>query len=224
MKKFNHLAYKEWIKTRWYMAIAMAICIGVIIYMFVSIKRNIGIWGAEQYFANIILEKGIVVGRFKLLPILTALLIGLPQFVPEISDKRIKLSLHLPMRNNSIIYSMTLYGVLMFAAIMGISVLLLTFLMSFCFPAEIIIPELQTLFPWILGGMSCYFFISMIAMEPLWRFRFVYIVFAYFVLRLFFLPYGLANAVTAYPLLIVITLIAGSSILYTSHRFNKGDF
>lgn len=206
------------------MAIAMALCIGVVIYMFIAIRKNLEIWGAAQYFANIILEKGVVVNRFKLIPILTALLIGLPQYVPEITDKRIKLSLHLPMRNTAIIYSMAIYGALAFLAIMTVSVLLLSFLMSFCFPAEITIPEILTLVPWVLGGLTCYFFISMIAMEPLWRYRFIYMVFAYFVLRLFFLPYGLANAVTAYPVLIAITIISCLSIIYTSHRFNKGDF
>ncbi len=223
MEKFSHLAYKEWIKTRRYIAIAVAISIGIVLYIFFSIKHDLDIWGPAQYFANIIQGKEVVTGRFKFIPVITALLIGLPQFVPEVTDKRIKLSLHLPMRNTTIIYSMVLYGFGVLAVIMTVASLLLTLLMSVCFPAEIIIPELQTIVPWILGGITCYFFIAMIAMEPLWRFRFVYMVFAYFVLRLFFLSYGLGNAVTACPLLIAVTLISGSSIIYTSHRFNKGE-
>lgn len=223
MEKFSHLAYKEWIKTRWYIAIAVAISIGIVFYIFFSIKHDLDIWGPAQYFANIIQGKEVVTGRFKFIPVITALLIGLPQFVPEVTDKRIKLSLHLPMRNTAIIYSMVLYGFGVLAVIMTVASLLLTLLMSVCFPAEIIIPELQTIVPWILGGITCYFFIAMIAMEPLWRFRFVYMVFAYFVLRLFFQSYGLGNAVTACPLLIAVTLISSSSIIYTSHRFNKGE-
>lgn len=223
MKKFSHLAYKEWIKTRWYIAIAVAINIGIALYIFFARRHDLEIWGPAQYFANIILEKGVVISKFKYIPIITALLIGLPQFVPEVTDKRIKLSLHLPMRPTAIIYSMALYGFVVIAAIMALAVLLLTILLSVNFPAEIIIPTLQTAVPWIFGGFTCYFLIAMIAMEPLWRFRFVYLIFAYFVLRLFFLSYGLGNAVTAYPLLIVITLIASSSIIYTSHRFNKGE-
>ncbi len=223
MDKLKHLSYKEWIKTRWYIAIAAAISIGVVFYIFFSIRRDIDIWGASQYFANIILEKDVVISKFKLIPVVIALLVGLPQFVPEVTDKRIKLALHLPMRNTAIIYSMILYGFVMIAVIMAIAVALLAILLTFCFPAEIIAPELQTLVPWVLGGFTCYFFIAMIAMEPLWRFRFVYIIFAYFVLRLFFHSYGLGNAVTAYPVLIVITLIASSSIIFTSHRFNKGE-
>ncbi len=224
IEKLNRLAYKEWIKTRWYMLIALAVSLGMVIYIFFSIKHELNVWGATQYFANIILEKGVVVGKFKFIPVITALLIGLPQFVPEVTEKRIKLSLHLPMNNTAVIYSMVLYGFAAVAAILTVATLLLTLLMSICFPAEIIIPELQTIVPWILGGISCYFFIAMIAMEPLWRFRFVYMIFAFFVLRLFFLSYGLGNAVTAYPVLIAVTLIASSSILFTSHRFNKGDY
>lgn len=223
MKKLSHLAYKEWIKTRWYMAIAAAIAIGIVLYIFISVRRELDIWGPAQYFANIILEKSVVIGKFKFVPIIIALLIGLPQFIPEVTDKRIKLSLHLPMSDTVIIYSMALYGFVAFTTIMGISTLLLTILLAFCFPVEIIIPELLTAVPWILGGITCYFFIAMTAMEPLWRYRFVYVVFAYFVLRLFFLPYGLGNAVTAFPLLAAVTLISSLSIIYTSQRFNKGE-
>ena len=46
---------------------------------------------------------------------------------------------------------------------------------------------------------------------------------AYFILRFFYLGYGTGNAVTAYPILLVITLISSLSVIYTSHRFNKGE-
>ena len=106
-----------------------------------------------------------------------ALLIGLSQFVPEVTDKRIKLSLHLPMENTTVIYSMVLFGFAIITAIQLISVLLLTLFMSVYFPSEIIIPSLQTILPWILGGMTCYFFIAMISLEPIWKYRFLYIIF-----------------------------------------------
>ena len=63
----------------------------------------------------------------------------------------------------------------------------------------------------------------MIAFEPIWKFRFCYMLVAYFILRFFYLGYGTGNAVTAYPILLVITLISSLSVIYTSHRFNKGE-
>ena len=57
----------------------------------------------------------------------------------------------------------------------------------------------------------------------MWKFRFGYILIAYFTLRFFYLGYGVGNAVTAYPLLLIITLISSLAVIYTSHRFNKGE-
>lgn len=179
--------------------------------------------GASQYFSSLILEKAIFFGSFKYVPVIVALLIGLSQFIPEVTDKRIKLSLHLPVKNTAIIYSMVLYGFVIITAILLISILLLTLLISVYFPAEVIIPSLQTILPWVLGGITCYFFIAMISLEPIWKYRFLYIIFVYFVLRLFFYSYGLGNAVTIYPFLFIITLISSVSVIYTSHRFNKGE-
>ena len=50
-----------------------------------------------------------------------------------------------------------------------------------------------------------------------------HILIAYFTLRFFYLGYGVGNAVTAYPLLLIITLISSLAVIYTSHRFNKGE-
>ena len=223
IEKLKHLIYKEWLKTRWYATIALLLSVGTVIYIFISIRSDLNLLGAPQYFSSLILEKSIFFGKFKYIPIITALLIGLSQFVPEVTDKRIKLSLHLPMENTTVIYSMVLFGFAIITAIQLISVLLLTLFMSVYFPSEIIIPSLQTILPWILGGMTCYFFIAMISLEPIWKYRFLYIIFVYFVLRLFYYSYGLGNAVTIYPILFIITLISSVSVIYTSHRFNKGE-
>ena len=97
IEKLKHLIYKEWLKTRWYATIALLLSLGTVIYIFISIRSDLNLLGAPQYFSSLILEKSIFFGKFKYIPIITALLIGLSQFVPEVTDKRIKLSLHLPM-------------------------------------------------------------------------------------------------------------------------------
>lgn len=224
IKQLKHLVYKEWIKIRWYAAVALLLNLGTVLFLAFSVKSIIWHWGASQYFASLILEKPIFFGTFKYIPVLTALLIGLSQFIPEITDKRIKLSLHLPVKNTVTIYSMVLFGFSVMAAILSISTLLLMLFFSFCFPTEITQAVWITLIPWILGGITCYFFIAMISLEPVWKYRFLYIIFVYFILQLFYFPYGLGNAITSYPLLLVITLISSISIIYTSHRFNKGEY
>ena len=89
IEKLKHLIYKEWLKTRWYATIALLLSLGTVIYIFISIRSDLNLLGAPQYFSSLILEKSIFFGKFKYIPIITALLIGLSQFVPEVTDKRI---------------------------------------------------------------------------------------------------------------------------------------
>ena len=194
--QIKHLLYKEWLKTRWFAAVSLLLGIILSTYACIDALSSFHSLGGAFFYSTLLSGNISLMGQLKYLPLGVALLIGLSQFMPEITNKRIRLTLHL---------------------------LITTITMAVCFPAEITIPVWQTLFPWLLGGMTSYFFVAMIAFEPIWKFRFCYMLVAYFILRFFYLGYGTGNAVTAYPILLVITLISSLSVIYTSHRFNKGE-
>ncbi len=160
---------------------------------------------------------------YRFIPLGIALLIGLSQFVPEITDKRIKLALHLPLHNLQIIYIMVVYGFVLLFLTMIPGILIFTGLISVYLPAEITIPVLQTMSPWLLGGFCAYFLIATIALEPAWKFRFLYILISYKVLTLFFMYLSIGNAVSLLPVLCLITGLSGIAPVYTSYRFNKGQ-
>ena len=96
----------------------------------------------------------------------SSLLIGLPQFLPEITNKRIRLTLHLPVGCTAVVYTMVLYGLAVFCCCTLLPALLITVItLAVSFPAEVTVATLQTLLPWLLGGMTAYFFTAMIAFE-----------------------------------------------------------
>lgn len=221
--QIKHLLYKEWIKTRWYAAVGLAGSLILSVYACIDAVSMLHDMGGAFFYSTLLTGNIALMTQLKYLPLAIALLIGLPQFLPEITNKRIRLTLHLPVGSTAVVYTMVLYGLAVFCCTLLPALLITTGTLAACFPAEVVVATLQTLLPWLLGGMTAYFFTAMIAFEPVWKFRFGYILIAYLTLRFFYLGYGVGNAVTAYPLLLVITLVSSLAVIYTSHRFNKGE-
>lgn len=223
MTILKHLIYKEWLKTKWFATIALSLNIGVLIYIVISLRSSFLSVGGVAYLSALMTYKTQFFSIYRYIPLALALLIGISQFAPEITDKRIKLALHLPLSNLRIIYTMVLYGCALLALCMIPGILIFTGLISIYLPAEITVPVLQTMLPWMLGGFCAYFLIAMIALEPVWKFRFLYILVSYKVLSLFFMQLSIGNAVSLLPLLCLITCLSGIAPVYTSYRFNKGQ-
>lgn len=223
MTILKHLIYKEWLKTKWFISIALLLNLGVMIYIFISFRSHFLSVGGVTYLSTLMTHKTPFFSLYRYIPLVTALLVGIPQFIPEIADKRIKLALHLPLPNLLIIYAMIIYGFVGMLFILLPGILVFASLISVYLPAEITIPSLQTMCPWILGGFCAYFLCAMIALEPVWKFRFLYILVSYKVLTLFFMYLPIGNAVTLLPVLGLITCLSGIAPVFTSYRFNKGQ-
>ncbi|MBO9634438.1 MAG: hypothetical protein J7578_15090, partial [Chitinophagaceae bacterium] len=151
------------------------------------------------------------------------LLIGLSQFIPETVDKRIKLSLHLPINEEGIVLKMVGIGttvvllifVLLFAVIYGWSLVY--------FPVEIVNKTALSLIPWFLSGLAAYFLSSFVILEPIWKYRILYLITGGAFITLFFK----SNVSGSYqpailPLLICVLMLSISS-LFSIYRFRKGE-
>lgn len=223
MPILQHLIYKEWLKTKWFALIALFLHLGVVVYIFLSLRSSFVSAGGVTYLSMLMTYKIQFFSLYRYIPLVMALLIGLSQFLPEVTDKRIKLSLHLPVKNLKIIYAMVLYGFTLLLLTLLPGLLLFVALTSVYLPAEIVTPALYTLCPWVLAGCCAYFLMAMIALEPMWKFRFLYLLVSYKILTLFLMDYAYGNAVTLIPVLVAITCISSVAPIYTSYRFNKGQ-
>lgn len=219
----KHLIYKEWIKIKWFALISTIVSVAVMVYIFCAVASSLSGTSPELIVADMLNKKAQFFGAFKFVPLFVAALIGFSQFLPEVADKRIKLALHLPVSGLKVIYSMVLFGFAVMAAIILMSQLLFVAGMQFYFPAEVIVPAMKTMLPWILGGVTAYFLIAMVAMEPVARFRFLYVIVGYLLLAVFMKRYALGNAETILPILWGLTFVSSIAILFTSHRFIKGE-
>lgn len=179
--------YKEWIKTRRIVWLCLLISIGFVIYTQVRIGRVIELRDAAHLWEIIITKEVVFIEVLKYIPLLLGVLLAIAQYVPEIHQKRLKLTLHLPVNQKKIIFTMAGFGLLSLFAIY-----IINFVWLWMFLQQILAPEitsriLLTAFPWYIAGIVGYAFTSWICVEPTWKFRVVNSLFAIGFLRLLYL-------------------------------------
>jgi len=198
---------------------SLIIGVGAILYLFIELNSNIINSGGK---ANYIYNWFTMGGRdhfaiLQNLPLIFAILIGVSQYYPEVSGKRIKLTLHLPSHNTTLLYLMVMYGFLVITSIFMLMLALYYSVELSVFPAQIGAMSLNAITPWMLKGLIAYFFVSFVAMEPTLKFRFVYSV----AIVLFFT--AIIHKSANYPLLLTTLLVSSLSILYSAKRFIIGE-
>ena len=115
MKPIWHLFYKEWIKTRTAFFCSLLVGVGVVFYIFIGVENKITLMGAKNYTLNILYSNPPVIyySLLRYLPLLAAVSIGISQYVPEVAQRRIRLTLHLPVGNRTLFIGMAFYGLLL---------------------------------------------------------------------------------------------------------------
>lgn len=160
--------------------------------------------------------------QFKYIPFLAGLVVALTQFIPEINMKRLKLTLHLPMRENNILVQMMSVGIVSLILLFALAILILSVITLNFFPVEMLQSVLITTIPWFLAGLVAYFAVSMIILEPLWSRRILLILISYGFISCLFKSYWYNLYSNSLLMFIVLGLFFSTSILLSAHRFRKG--
>lgn len=165
------LLYKEWKKTKWFNIGIFGLGVLLLIYIFMSLSRSFRFAGMEHLWDVVINRDQFLFRDLKYFPLAAGLCLGLAQFVPEIIEKRIKLSLHLPLSERRIILLMLAFGQFVLLAVFLVHVLAVLVFSQFYFPQEFLISMLVTVLPWYIAGLVAHSFVGMICLEPTWKRR-----------------------------------------------------
>lgn len=165
------LLYKEWKKTKWFSIGILSLGILLLSYIFMKLGRSFRFVGMEHLWDVVVNRDQFLFRDLKYFPLVAGLCLGLAQFVPEIIQKRIKLSLHLPLTERRIILLMLGYGQLLLLGMFVIQILGLVVFAQIHFPPEFIISMMYTIAPWYVAGLVAHSFIGMICLEPTWKRR-----------------------------------------------------
>ena len=179
--------YKEWIKMRWFCLVAALFLAGFTAYALLRVQRVITFKGAAHIW-EVMLEKEVVfIDILQYLPVLLGVLLALVQFIPEMTHKRLKLTLHLPFPQRKMILLMTGMGLAALAVLSAVQAFVLWCYFHTLLAPELVSRILLTSLPWYLAGLALYPLAAWVCLEPTWRRRVADILVAVGVCRLFFL-------------------------------------
>ncbi len=220
---YRSIFYKEWLKIRW--ALALFLLLGLIVLgnIFLNVRYGVRFMDAHDYWYRIIIQGANYAASLKYIPLLAGLGLAIAQYFPEIVSQRIKLTFHLPIRENKVLLIQHGFGLVCLLAVFATYLLVFIIGSAVYFPPEIIHMMLTTILPWFLGGLAAYSLAALIMLEPLWLYRVLYAVIAYGFVTQFYIrvvPLAYTKVLWVFALMAVITVIV---ILFSGYRFRKGE-
>ncbi|MDR1624561.1 MAG: hypothetical protein LBS04_06280 [Tannerellaceae bacterium] len=215
--------YKEWIKTRRILLLSLVVFAALITYIFINVEQMFRINGATQVWTETILKDISVLTRIQWLPLILSVLFGVSQFVPEMSNKRLKLTLHLPMPENKIMFSMLAFGLSGLLILYAITYMAILGGLNIYYPPEIVWSMVEASLPWFLAGLAGYLFVAWICIEPVWRHRVFNTLIAAYALTFFMISAKSGAYMPFIPYLLAIIIVAHFFSFYSMYRFKDGS-
>ncbi|MCL3779525.1 hypothetical protein EMN47_03890 [Prolixibacteraceae bacterium JC049] len=216
------IIYKEWLKTRYFVAFIVLVGLAIHIYSFLTIGHSFRNTGRAELWDLIVNRSHFIFPSLKYFPLFAGLLIGVTQMVPEMVDKRLKLTMHLPVREKTMTTYLIAYGLILLTTVFILfNVVLATFL-HLNFAWEITATTLSTTLVWYLSGLAAYLLSVFCITEPTWKRRIPNILLSLLLLHFFFITdYPAAYGYFTFGLVLLILIY--STFIYNSiHRFKTG--
>lgn len=218
----NFFFYKEWLKTNRLVYISTATIIALSIYIVINFGRSYTIAGANELWEYMLKGRDSMSTDIEFLPLIIGIVLALSQYIPEMHNKCLKLTLHLPVKPMYSLYAMLAYGV---------AVLLSQALLSICtietgilhiFPHEIRYSIILTIIPWYLGAIAAYLLSAWIILEPTWKRRVLYLLLAIPIISIYYLSSTPGAYGKIMPLLILFTPTLSLLAPMSVYRFKEG--
>lgn len=216
------LIFKEWVKTRKVFFICLAFAVCVTLYAVLMMKRLIELKGVEHLWLIMLLKDNTFIDIIKYVPMVVGLAVGVAQMAPEMAQKRLKLTLHLPYPQMKLVGLMLLTGLMELLVIYLVQGVIIAVFDSTVIPSELVSRIMLTTLPWFFAGFTAYLFVTAICLEGTWRRRVIMALLGIAVLMVYFLqPVPEAYNGMLF-LLIVVTLLLSLLSFGSIDRFKEG--
>lgn len=216
------LFFKEWLKTRIAVILSVVATMGLCAYILLNISRVIASHGMMAVWDTLLNRDTLLIELLRFVPLVIGILLGVTQVLPEMAQKRIKLTLHLPVDNWKSIGTMVLYGAVVMVGLAVLNLGTCFIVMCQWLPAEILRHIFLTALVWYLAGVLAYFFTVWIALEPTWKMRIPELLFAAACLRGFYMS-PMPEAYNAFlPIMVVFTILCSALPMLSIDRFKQG--
>lgn len=221
------LLYKEWLKIRWSYSGFALINLIIVLSICISVYNDFRFYPANQIFSGVVSWGYIFYIDLMYIPLATGILLAVVQFFPEINSNRLKLTLHLPMKESKSLIAMQWYGLILLLILFVLDSVIISILTSVYFPSDVIGMYLIVSLPWFLAGLTGFIFISIIFIEPLWSRRIFYGIMGVGFISWYyntFTPMGLGYIFSkSYMYFILITILLSPIILFSGNNYKRGN-
>ena len=213
---------KEWLKTRRYFFICLALALCYAAYLILSMNRVAVGKGVDHIWLIMLMKDNLFVEAMKYLPIIIGVAIGVAQMSPEMSQKRLKLTLHLPYPQTRLVTLMLLTGVAELLVIFLLQIAAIAIYDATFLPHELTSRVILSTLPWYVAGFTAYFFTAAICLEGSTRRRIVIALIGVCSLYAFFIQPA-PEAYNAFLPWMVIFAAASILLVFNSiYRFKEG--
>lgn len=171
MNLLKALSYKEWMKTRKLVGGWILLLAAVSVYAYIDLTYTIRMNEAVNVWFGILFQGTSVSALLMYLLPLAGISLAIVQFVPEMTQKRFKLTLHLPASETRLVSSMLLFGYGVLGVLYLSCLVFLSLLVSRVLPFEGVSMMLSQVLPWTAAGLAGYGFTAWICIEPCWKQR-----------------------------------------------------
>jgi hypothetical protein len=192
-------------------------------YQLLALKHSFAFTGGKNVWHAVLFQGLQFYSLFKFVPLAGGLLIAITQYLPEVLNKRLKLTFHLPLSENKALLLMQTFGAACLLVIFLVFCGLFTGFSLIYFPIEMVTDSLITILPWLLAGFAGYFWVAFIIFEPKLAFRFCYSIVGGFFLTIFFHSDATAAYAPANSGLFILTAFLSIGFVFSAYRFRKGE-
>ena len=215
--------YKEWIKVRYFFLALVCLNGAVCLKIWVDIRQQLQAEHAEMIWYQAIHIQSLFYSDIRYIPLLSGICLAVVQFVPEILQKRLRLSLHLPVDRECLLAIFLALGLGLYAVLALLDTAAIWTVSRYYFPVEVAVSSLTTLLPWHYAGFVGYLGMSLILLEPAWSRRvFVLLVFSGFI-SLLFSGSGYCRLNPALPWLMLLSPLFFLTVFQGGSRFQQGE-
>lgn len=216
---FRAICLKEFIKCRNGMLALFAANLLFMLWLFLHLRTVFSLDHIEIIWFQMVDLAQTPYKSLAFIPILSGIIFCCLQFLPEMRDERLRLSLHLPHESSSIVLTHFLAGLLFLTGLFYLDMALFRMSLAVFYP-DVTLKFFQTTAePWFLAGILGYLGLGLVLLEPQTTQRLFTLVLVFGIIAPLFSSFrpGVYGAILPYYYLLIPLLLLAS--LLPAHHF-----
>lgn len=165
------IVYKEWLKLRPYLLLAVAANLLFAVWLFLSMRQRFATEHAEMLFYQANHIGYLFYDDLRYLPLILGVGLAMAQFMPEIIRGRLRLAMHLPIGLARLVLGHLAVGLATLAVLLAMNLAAVVWSVGTFFPGAFVESAVVTAAPWLLAGIAGYLGGALVLLEPDRRFQ-----------------------------------------------------